>query len=133
MERRAGEYTAELPDATRTSATEEAARPVAGPSSGAAPRAEQRIIRWDRFLPWRFLRVLLVEHDDSTRQIVTVLLRKCSYQGFSLSLSLSLTHTDHTRTDRHTHTSTILFVRRSMEPIGIVMGSKVSRTHQKFE
>ncbi|CAN6439073.1 unnamed protein product [Victoria cruziana] len=80
MERRAGEYTAELPDATRTSATEEAARPVAGPSSGAAPRAEQRIIRWDRFLPWRFLRVLLVEHDDSTRQIVTVLLRKCSYQ-----------------------------------------------------
>ncbi|XP_031487066.1 two-component response regulator-like APRR3 [Nymphaea colorata] len=80
MDRRAGEDTAEPPDVTGTSATEEAARPVAAPSTGAAPRAGGRIIRWDRFLPWRFLRVLLVEHDDSTRQIVTVLLKKCSYQ-----------------------------------------------------
>ncbi|KAI0496927.1 hypothetical protein KFK09_023253 [Dendrobium nobile] len=37
-------------------------------------------IRWDRFLPRRSLRVLLVEHDDSTRHIVAALLRKCSYQ-----------------------------------------------------
>ncbi|KAK8949714.1 Two-component response regulator-like PRR95 [Platanthera zijinensis] len=36
-------------------------------------------IRWERFLPRRFLRVLLVEHDDSTRHIVAALLRKCSY------------------------------------------------------
>lgn len=32
-------------------------------------------------LPRRFLRVLLVESDDSTRQIIAALLRKCSYRG----------------------------------------------------
>lgn len=31
-------------------------------------------------LPRRFLRVLLVESDDSTRQIIAALLRKCSYR-----------------------------------------------------
>ncbi|KAJ3703614.1 hypothetical protein LUZ61_007319 [Rhynchospora tenuis] len=36
-------------------------------------------IRWDQILPRRSLRVLLVEYDDSTRQVVTALLRKCSY------------------------------------------------------
>lgn len=36
-------------------------------------------IRWERFLPRTFLRVLLVENDDSTRHIVEALLRKCSY------------------------------------------------------
>ncbi|XP_073014304.1 two-component response regulator-like APRR9 isoform X1 [Typha latifolia] len=44
---------------------------------GGAPSPE--VIRWDRFLPRRSLRILLVEHDDSTRHIVTALLRKCSY------------------------------------------------------
>lgn len=38
-------------------------------------------------LPRRFLRVLLVESDDSTRQIIAALLRKCSYRGRN-SLSL---------------------------------------------
>ncbi|XP_042502191.1 two-component response regulator-like APRR3 isoform X2 [Macadamia integrifolia] len=41
---------------------------------------EEKVIRWDRILPRKFLRVLLVENDDSTRQIVATLLRKCSYQ-----------------------------------------------------
>ncbi|XP_039007598.1 two-component response regulator-like APRR5 [Hibiscus syriacus] len=34
---------------------------------------------WEIFLPRMVLRVLLVEADDSTRQIITALLRKCSY------------------------------------------------------
>ncbi|XP_022974351.1 two-component response regulator-like APRR9 [Cucurbita maxima] len=42
------------------------------PSSG--------VFRWDRFLPKIMLRVLLVEADDSTRQIITALLRKCCYR-----------------------------------------------------
>ncbi|KAK9156838.1 hypothetical protein Scep_003412 [Stephania cephalantha] len=41
---------------------------------------EEQVIRWERFLPRRSLRVLLVESDDSTRHIVAALLRKCSYQ-----------------------------------------------------
>ncbi|XP_022733460.1 two-component response regulator-like PRR95 isoform X2 [Durio zibethinus] len=36
--------------------------------------------RWERFLPRMVLRVLLVEADDSTRQIIAALLRKCSYR-----------------------------------------------------
>ncbi|KAK9122881.1 hypothetical protein Sjap_012483 [Stephania japonica] len=40
----------------------------------------EQVIRWERFLPRRSLRVLLVENDDSTRHIVAALLRKCSYQ-----------------------------------------------------
>lgn len=49
---------------------------------------EERIIelkglmRWEKFLPRMVLRVLLVEADDSTRQIISALLRKCSYKGF---------------------------------------------------
>ncbi|KAA0042515.1 two-component response regulator-like APRR5 [Cucumis melo var. makuwa] len=37
-------------------------------------------IKWERFLPKMMLRVLLVEADDSTRQIITALLRKCCYR-----------------------------------------------------
>lgn len=33
------------------------------------------------FLPRMFLRVLLIEGDDSTRHIISALLRKCSYKG----------------------------------------------------
>ena len=36
------------------------------------------VVRWERFLPRM---VLLVEVDDSTRQIIAALLRKCSYRG----------------------------------------------------
>lgn len=39
-----------------------------------------RIVRWERFLPVKTLRVLLVENDDSTRQVVSALLRKCCYE-----------------------------------------------------
>lgn len=50
-------------------------------ASGGSVKGEEQMIRWDRFLPRRFLKVLLVESDDSTRHIVAALLRKCSYQG----------------------------------------------------
>ncbi|KAK1361130.1 two-component response regulator-like APRR5 [Heracleum sosnowskyi] len=38
------------------------------------------VVRWEKFLPKMVMRVLLVESDDSTRQIITALLRKCSYK-----------------------------------------------------
>lgn len=50
---------------------------VEAPASAAAASA----VRWERFLPKMVLRVLLVEADDSTRQIIAALLRKCSYKG----------------------------------------------------
>ncbi|KAJ1297660.1 hypothetical protein BS78_01G393800 [Paspalum vaginatum] len=37
-------------------------------------------IQWERFLPVKTLRVLLVENDESTRQVVSALLRKCCYE-----------------------------------------------------
>ncbi|XP_077232958.1 two-component response regulator-like PRR37 [Tasmannia lanceolata] len=37
-------------------------------------------VRWERFLPLRSLKVLLVENDDSTRHVVSALLRNCSYE-----------------------------------------------------
>lgn len=40
-----------------------------------------KVVRWDKFVPKMVLRVLLVESDDSTRQIIAALLRKCSYKG----------------------------------------------------
>lgn len=41
------------------------------------------LMRWEKFLPKMVLRVLLVEADDSTRQIIAALLRKCSYRGLT--------------------------------------------------
>ncbi|KAI3417844.1 uncharacterized protein J3R85_014105 [Psidium guajava] len=38
------------------------------------------VVKWERFLPRMVLRVLVVEADDSTRQIIAALLRKCSYK-----------------------------------------------------
>lgn len=38
------------------------------------------VVRWEKFLPRMVVRVLLVESDDSTRQIITALLRKCNYK-----------------------------------------------------
>ncbi|KAG5611000.1 hypothetical protein H5410_022281 [Solanum commersonii] len=38
------------------------------------------LVRWERFLPLRSLKVLLVENDDSTRHVVSALLRNCSYE-----------------------------------------------------
>ncbi|XP_039117138.1 two-component response regulator-like APRR9 isoform X3 [Dioscorea cayenensis subsp. rotundata] len=48
-------------------------------SDGGASSTCPRRVRWDRFLPRPSIRVLLVEHDDSTRHIVAALLRKCGY------------------------------------------------------
>ncbi|XVF10182.1 hypothetical protein REPUB_Repub07fG0160700 [Reevesia pubescens] len=42
--------------------------------------ASGEVVKWGRFLPRLALRVLLVEADDSTRQIIAALLRKCSYR-----------------------------------------------------
>ncbi|KAJ8748487.1 hypothetical protein K2173_003384 [Erythroxylum novogranatense] len=42
--------------------------------------AAMEVVRWEKFLPNMTLRVLLVEADDSTRQIIAALLRKCSYK-----------------------------------------------------
>ncbi|KFK37444.1 pseudo-response regulator 9 [Arabis alpina] len=38
------------------------------------------VVRWEKYLPKTVIRVLLVESDDSTRQIITALLRKCCYK-----------------------------------------------------
>eukprot|EP00262_Sarcandra_glabra_P004391 TRINITY_DN1536_c0_g2_i1.p1 TRINITY_DN1536_c0_g2~~TRINITY_DN1536_c0_g2_i1.p1 ORF type:complete len:779 (-),score=159.81 TRINITY_DN1536_c0_g2_i1:150-2486(-) len=46
------------------------------------------IVRWERFLPLRSLKVLLVENDDSTRHVVSALLRNCSYEVTSAANGL---------------------------------------------
>jgi len=38
------------------------------------------VVCWERFLPVRSLKFLLVENDDSTRHVVSALLRNCSYE-----------------------------------------------------
>lgn len=42
-------------------------------------------VHWERFLPLRSIKVLLVEDDDSTCHVVSALLRNCSYEGKILS------------------------------------------------
>ncbi|GAA0164390.1 winged helix/forkhead transcription factor [Lithospermum erythrorhizon] len=54
-----------------------------GGSTSAA--ASSGVVRWERFLPNKVMRVLLVEADDSTRQIITALLRKCSFRVAAVS------------------------------------------------
>ncbi|KAF8396651.1 hypothetical protein HHK36_018275 [Tetracentron sinense] len=44
------------------------------------PQPQGPVVHWDRFLPLRSLKVLLVENDDSTRHVVGALLRNCSYE-----------------------------------------------------
>lgn len=39
------------------------------------------LVHWERFLPLRSLKVLLVENDESTRHVVSALLRNCGYEG----------------------------------------------------
>lgn len=48
------------------------------------------MVRWERLIPTMASRILLVEADDSTRQIIAALLRKCSYKGEFVFLELSL-------------------------------------------
>ncbi|KAL4576396.1 hypothetical protein LXL04_012489 [Taraxacum kok-saghyz] len=38
------------------------------------------LVQWERFLPIRSLKVLLVDDDDCTRHVVSALLRNCSYE-----------------------------------------------------
>ncbi|KAF2300476.1 hypothetical protein GH714_013749 [Hevea brasiliensis] len=48
----------------------------------AQQQSQNSVIRWERFLPIRSLKVLLVENDDSTRHVVSALLWNCSYEVF---------------------------------------------------
>ena len=48
------------------------------------------MVCWERFLHLRSLKVLLVENDDSTRHLVTALLRNCSYEGQEIGLSCNI-------------------------------------------
>ncbi|XP_050231296.1 two-component response regulator-like PRR73 [Mercurialis annua] len=43
-------------------------------------QSQNSVIRWERFLPTKSLNVLLVENDDSTRHVLSALLRNCSYE-----------------------------------------------------
>jgi hypothetical protein len=43
-------------------------------------------VNWQSFLPQAHVKVLLVEDDDSTRHVVSALLRNCNYEGCSLAL-----------------------------------------------
>ncbi|XP_047324669.1 two-component response regulator-like PRR73 [Impatiens glandulifera] len=43
------------------------------------------VVHWERFLPLGSLKVLLVENDDSTRHVVSALLRNCSYEAVAVS------------------------------------------------
>ncbi|KAL8551132.1 hypothetical protein ACS0TY_000276 [Phlomoides rotata] len=52
----------------------------AAPAAVEATEGDSSAVRWERFLPKMAVRVLLVEADDSTRQIISALLRKCSYK-----------------------------------------------------
>ncbi|KAJ0983929.1 hypothetical protein J5N97_002285 [Dioscorea zingiberensis] len=49
---------------------------------GLAPVANQNDaqVLWERFLPVRTIKVLLVENDDSTRQVLSALLCSCRYE-----------------------------------------------------
>ncbi|KAL8049347.1 hypothetical protein ABFS82_06G015200 [Erythranthe guttata] len=58
---------------------------VVGEAAAAAAADTSSTVRWERFLPKMAVRVLLVEADDSTRQIITALLRKCSYRVAAVS------------------------------------------------
>ncbi|KFK27550.1 two-component response regulator-like aprr3 [Arabis alpina] len=46
------------------------------------------LVKWERYLPVKSLKVLLVEDDDSTRHIVTALLKNCSYEITAVSNAL---------------------------------------------
>ncbi|KAL0452367.1 UNVERIFIED_CONTAM: Two-component response regulator-like APRR5 [Sesamum latifolium] len=53
---------------------------IAADGGAVADGGSSSVVRWERFLPKLAVRVLLVEADDSTRQIIAALLRKCSYK-----------------------------------------------------
>ncbi|GMH07916.1 hypothetical protein Nepgr_009756 [Nepenthes gracilis] len=51
-------------------------------------QSQGQAVHWERFLPVRSLKVLLVENDDSTRHVVSALLRNCSYEVTAVSNGL---------------------------------------------
>jgi len=53
--------------------------PTAGPQQGDMENHQQ--VCWERVLQKKTIKVLLVESDDSTRQVVSALLRHCMYEG----------------------------------------------------
>ncbi|KAG6485032.1 two-component response regulator-like PRR95 [Zingiber officinale] len=67
--------------------------------SGDGEEEEERMeekgeeLRWVKLLPRMPVRVLLVEGDDSTRQIIAALLRKCSYRVVAASDGLKAWNT----------------------------------------
>lgn len=48
---------------------------------GSQQQPQETFVGWERFLPLRSLKVLLVENDESTRHVVSALLRNCGYEG----------------------------------------------------
>jgi pseudo-response regulator 7 len=45
------------------------------------PAQAAQPVCWEQFLHKKTITVLLVENDDSTREVVTRLLRTCMYKG----------------------------------------------------
>ncbi|KAL8193329.1 hypothetical protein R6Q57_026910 [Mikania cordata] len=55
---------------------------VQGNATAQGPQKQPQgpLVHWERFLHVRSIKVMLVENDDSTRHIVTALLRNCNYE-----------------------------------------------------
>ncbi|KAJ8532884.1 hypothetical protein K7X08_015773 [Anisodus acutangulus] len=51
-----------------------------GPQLQKQEESQEAVICWERFLHVAFIKVLLVENDDSTRHVVTALLRNSKYE-----------------------------------------------------
>ncbi|KAF8106965.1 hypothetical protein N665_0129s0034 [Sinapis alba] len=62
---------------------------VLSSDEGMSRGKSSEVVRWEKYLPKTVLRVLLVESDDSTRQIITALLRNCSYKVVAVSDGLA--------------------------------------------
>ncbi|KAL0309779.1 UNVERIFIED_CONTAM: Two-component response regulator-like APRR7 [Sesamum radiatum] len=70
-------------DAANQSEKHGATSGLQGPSILQVQQQQQTqgsVVCWERFLHVRSIRVLLVENDDSTRHVVTALLRNCNYE-----------------------------------------------------
>ncbi|KAK4384238.1 Two-component response regulator-like APRR7 [Sesamum angolense] len=71
-------------DAANQSEKHGATSGLQGPSSLQVQQQQQQtqgsVVCWERFLHVRSVWVLLVENDDSTRHVVTALLRNCNYE-----------------------------------------------------
>ncbi|XP_021295916.1 two-component response regulator-like PRR37 isoform X2 [Herrania umbratica] len=62
--------------------------PVQGVQQTSQQQPQGPLVRWERFLPLRSLKVLLVENDDSTRHVVCALLRNCGFEVTAVSNGL---------------------------------------------